>query len=427
MSSLKQTTAALLAGFVLAGAPLVASGQSDNYLQSLLNTAQTQLISLAADVGILADLDTSPDPDYSLPGQTNDSPDTEKDSSYLTEAEFADERDDILNIVRENDENVRDADDTYSHPSDITLSGITATSSSFYNTQITNTLDVTATTTIADDLFFADVTDRQVGVGTTTPDYKLDVDGQLRANSVVSGGSSIAGNQTINGNLTVKDNTILGDDNTADTLTVNSRLLSDIVPKTDATYNIGSSTTRFQDGFFSSELNVDTLTLSGGAITDTSGSIDFAGTDLNTAGQVSTNELTATSASATNLTATNATTTNLTATNATTTNLVATDATTTNLVASDTETDTLTATTTETENLTVESNATTSGSQYIGGSLTPMVRLPLTTRSPPISLKVLCHILAPVVTFQKIIRTFFGTPTINSLGWAQARRTVDYM
>jgi len=339
-----------LCGLVLAGAPFIAYGQSSSYLTNLLNTAQSQLIALAADVGILQNLDTSPDLDNPSNTQTTQ-PGTDS-NDLVTETQLDQAIDDAVDDAADSRtasiDNALDTIETYSLPSEITLQGITATSSSFYNTQITNTLDVAATTTIADDLLFADVTDRQVGVGTTTPDYTLDVDGQLRANSVVSGGSSIAGNQNINGNLTVKDNTVLGDDNTADTLTLNSRLLSDLVPKTDATYSLGTTTSRFQDGFFSSELAVDTLTLSGGSITDTSGSIDFGSTDLNTTGQVSTDELTATSATTTNLVATRATTTNLTADNATTTNLVATDATTTNLVASDTETDSLQATTTDT-------------------------------------------------------------------------------
>jgi hypothetical protein len=67
-------------------------------------------------------------------------------------------------------------------------------------------------------------------------------------NVVVQGDHTITGTLSAT-NLTIPDNLVLGSDST-DTLTVNAKLVGDLIPKTDVTTSIGSTSNRFADGFF---------------------------------------------------------------------------------------------------------------------------------------------------------------------------------
>ncbi len=96
-----------------------------------------------------------------------------------------------------------------------------------------------------------------VGIGTTTPAALLHVNGDA----------------LIGTNLTVNDNTQLGDA-TSDNVTFTARVNSHIHPATDATYDLGSSTLRWKDGWFSG-----TVTSQNATVTSlTPGSVVFAGT-----------------------------------------------------------------------------------------------------------------------------------------------------
>ncbi|MCX8051231.1 MAG: hypothetical protein N3B17_04975 [Chlorobi bacterium] len=96
-----------------------------------------------------------------------------------------------------------------------------------------------------------------VGIGITTPAALLHV----------------AGDALVNTNLTVNGNTQLGDA-TSDNVTFTARVNSHIHPSTDATYDLGSSTLRWKDGWFSG-----TVTSQNATVTSlTPGSVVFAGT-----------------------------------------------------------------------------------------------------------------------------------------------------
>jgi len=60
-------------------------------------------------------------------------------------------------------------------------------------------------------------------------------------------------------------------------------------PAADASWDLGTLTERFKDGFFSSSLAVDTLSFSTGSITDSTGAIDFADENLSTTGSITGN------------------------------------------------------------------------------------------------------------------------------------------
>jgi hypothetical protein len=96
-----------------------------------------------------------------------------------------------------------------------------------------------------------------VGVGLTSPTELLHV----------------AGNTRVDGNLTVNGNTQLGDA-TTDNVTFTARVNSDILPSTDAAYDLGSSSLRWKDGWFSGMVTSQNATVT----SLTPGSVVFAGT-----------------------------------------------------------------------------------------------------------------------------------------------------
>ncbi|GIV53724.1 MAG: hypothetical protein KatS3mg039_0242 [Candidatus Kapaibacterium sp.] len=136
--------------------------------------------------------------------------------------------------------------------------------------------------------FFWDDVNMRLGIGTNAPTARLHVagtgrfDGQL---TVTTGGAAITGNSTVTGtlgvssdvgvggNLTVQGNTTLGDAS-SDNVTFTARVNSNIHPSADASYDLGSSTLRWRNGWFSG-----TVTGQNATVTSlTPGSVVFAGT-----------------------------------------------------------------------------------------------------------------------------------------------------
>ncbi|MEK7627410.1 MAG: hypothetical protein AAB397_02405, partial [Patescibacteria group bacterium] len=77
---------------------------------------------------------------------------------------------------------------------------------------------------------------------------------------------------TMEGNLTVQGNTIVGDAS-ADTLTINSSINSDLIPLTTNVYNLGSLTNQWKSLYVSGS----TIYLDGTAISNNSGTLAWAG------------------------------------------------------------------------------------------------------------------------------------------------------
>jgi hypothetical protein len=98
----------------------------------------------------------------------------------------------------------------------------------------------------------------------------------------VFAGQTVYGGDQANQNLTLKANS--GDGVGPNTGYV--QVDDNFRPAVDATYDLGTLTERFKDGFFSQSVAIDTLLLSGGSITDSSGAISFDNEDLTTTGNI---------------------------------------------------------------------------------------------------------------------------------------------
>ena len=158
-------------------------------------------------------------------------------------------------------------------------------------------------------LLYLDVTNNKVGINTQTPAYDLDVNATIHSIklvvdttstlglltvsksgvgasasatiSTVSGPLNItpAANQTVfvgtnttiggnlhaQGNITADGNIILGSNQLVDTLALGAEIISSIIPKTTNTYNIGSTTSNWANGYFNG-LEVGGLNISGTTI-----------------------------------------------------------------------------------------------------------------------------------------------------------------
>src|SRR3989344_5191813 len=149
-----------------------------------------------------------------------------------------------------------------------TLTGGTASFSS--------TLSVTATSTLSSGLvvdtntLFVDATNNRVGIGTTSPQYTLDVDGALRATSLVVAGQTVGENFSVNGNTT------LGNATSTDVVYFNSKIGSSLVPTADNAIDLGSTSPwkRFRSLFLGTSLGL------GGTATSTGSQLTASGSYL---------------------------------------------------------------------------------------------------------------------------------------------------
>ena len=151
-------------------------------------------------------------------------------------------------------------------------------------------------------LLYLNVTNGLVGIKTQTPAYELDVNGTIHATKLIVDTTSTLGlltvsktgtsatisttsgplnitpaaNQTVfigtnttvggnfhaQGNITADGNIILGNNQGVDTLTLGAEVVSDIIPKTGATYNLGTTSNNWLNGYFASIIGGD-LSLGG--------------------------------------------------------------------------------------------------------------------------------------------------------------------
>jgi Concanavalin A-like lectin/glucanases superfamily len=89
----------------------------------------------------------------------------------------------------------------------------------------------------------------------------------LQSNVSVAGNLDVTGDVTIGGNITIGDQT-------TDTVTVTAKVTSDIIPKTDSTYNLGSSSLRWQD-LYTARVTTDSLDIWYNRITTTNSNADL--------------------------------------------------------------------------------------------------------------------------------------------------------
>ncbi|MFA5838579.1 MAG: immunoglobulin-like domain-containing protein [Candidatus Paceibacterota bacterium] len=196
-----------------------------------------------------------------------------------------------------------------------------------------------STSTIAGDTnfdtgtLFIDSLNNRIGIGTSTPQYALDIVGTLNVSSIVT-----SAGETIGGNLDITGNTTLGNATTSDKTYFNSRIGTSLIPTIDNVLDIGDSSNwlRWRSGFFGTSVGIGGTSTSTGSSLLSSGvyTIDsINGILFNTTNNASTTFGTGL-VTLPNLSGTNATTTNSTSTNLYSSTLVAGNATTTNFYTS---------------------------------------------------------------------------------------------
>lgn len=101
--------------------------------------------------------------------------------------------------------------------------------------------------------------------GAANIDGSATIDGTLTVNAITNTTSITTATLTASGTATFNGNVDLGD-TSADTVTITGRLDSSIVPDTDQSYDIGSSSLRFQDIFVQDVDAAQDLTVRGDRI-----------------------------------------------------------------------------------------------------------------------------------------------------------------
>jgi len=85
---------------------------------------------------------------------------------------------------------------------------------------------------------------------------------EILSNTEITGNVAITGDLDVTGNITIGGNIIIGDEST-DTITINARIQSDLIPELDNTYDLGTPSFRWKDiyvnNFFTTALRVPTL------------------------------------------------------------------------------------------------------------------------------------------------------------------------
>ncbi|MEO8637517.1 MAG: tail fiber domain-containing protein [Candidatus Taylorbacteria bacterium] len=100
------------------------------------------------------------------------------------------------------DSNSNSNNGTFTNP---TITGATITNSTFSGSELTinGTSTFAGNSTFDTDTLFIDSVNHRVGIGTTTPQFDLDVDGTARFGSLVTGGQTIGGDFAVTGNTTL--------------------------------------------------------------------------------------------------------------------------------------------------------------------------------------------------------------------------------
>lgn len=100
------------------------------------------------------------------------------------------------------------------------------------------------------------------------------------ANTNITGNLDVTGNINATGNVVIGGNIQIGD-TTTDTITVNARISSNLIPNTTSTYDLGSTNYKWNDIFVdrlnvTNELKIADFTFTGNTISTTANSIVFA-------------------------------------------------------------------------------------------------------------------------------------------------------
>lgn len=125
-----------------------------------------------------------------------------------------------------------------------------------------------------------------------------DIDGNGDPVTGLFAGQRVFGGDAANQNLTLNANS--GDGTGVQTGFIQTE--GNFRPTADATYNLSTPTERWLDGYFSNKVNVSTLDVQGGLITDSTGEISFDNENLSTTGNFSAGEVKGTSLVADNST-----------------------------------------------------------------------------------------------------------------------------
>lgn len=125
-----------------------------------------------------------------------------------------------------------------------------------------------------------EITDNVISTIDTNADLTLEPNGtgkvDIRSDATVNGDLYVTGDINADGNVTIGGNITIGDSLT-DTITINAAIKSDLIPETDITYDLGSSTFKWRN-IYSYEMEVDILTLNDLNV----GDIEISGNTIST-------------------------------------------------------------------------------------------------------------------------------------------------
>lgn len=123
-----------------------------------------------------------------------------------------------------------------------------------------------------------------ISTTTTNTNIEIQPDGlgsvNIVGNTNITGNLDVTGNISATGNISLDGNIIIGDNAANDTITVNARIDSNLIPKTDATYDLGSASYIWKDiyadsMYVSTEFQIADFTFSGNTISSSAESITF--------------------------------------------------------------------------------------------------------------------------------------------------------
>ena len=123
-----------------------------------------------------------------------------------------------------------------------------------------------------------------ISTTTTNTNIELQPDGlgsvNIVGNTNITGNLDVTGNISATGNITLDGNIIIGDNVANDTITVNARIDSDLIPKTSVTYDLGSVDYKWKDLYadsiyVTSTFEIADFTFSGNTITSSTDTITF--------------------------------------------------------------------------------------------------------------------------------------------------------